>query len=236
MSREYLIRGYEGGITILSSYLAISSFFQSSLYLTIASGIDKILRMFNIRTVSSAQVTLYIPLIVTAIVALLIIYDYYMGSPEDIMDIYQINLLLITPEAMSYSQLDWLNLIKRPQILEPTRSSLPVFLTGAIIFFGYLSLYFISKSRENIDDLRHRGVDESQLDLLFEKQSRLSVILAFLSAFITVTVFLFSTPFSSMVTSLVGGYSFSYLILGLPGILMILAALWLFLKIEEKKV
>ena len=236
MNREYIIRGYEGSITILSSYLAISSFFQSSLYLTIAGGIGQILRMFNIRTVSSAQVTLYIPLIVTAIVALVIIYDYYMGSPEDIMDIYQINLLLITPEAMSYSRLDWLNLIKRPQILEPTRSSLSVFFTGAIILFGYLSLYFISKSRENLDDLRHRGVDEGQLNMLFEKQSRLSVILAFLSAFITVTVFLFSTPFISMITSIVGGSSFSYLIFGLPGIILIFAALWLFLKIEEKKV
>jgi hypothetical protein len=236
MSREYIIRGYEGGITLLSSYLAISSFFQSSLYLTIAGGINQILRMFNIKAVSSSQVTLYIPLIVTAIVALLIIYDYYMGSPEDIIDIYQINLLLITPEAMSYSRLDWLNLIKRPQILEPTRSSLPIFLTGAIILFGYLSLYFISKSRADLDDLRSRGVDEYQLDHLFEKQSRLSVVYAFLSVFITVTVFLFSTPFTSMVTSIMGGLSFSYLIFGLPGIMLILAALWLFLKIEEKKV
>ncbi len=236
MSREYLIRGYEVGITILSSYLAVSSFFQSSLYQTIAGGVGQILRMFNIRTVSSSQVTLYIPLIVTAIVTLVIIYDYYMGAPEDIMDIYQINLLLITPEVLSYSQLDWLNLIKRPQILEPTRSSLPIFLTGSIILFGYLSLYFISKSREDLDGLRRRGVDEDQLNHLFEKQSRMSVTLAFLSVFITVTVFLFSNPFSSLITSLVGGVSFSYLIFGLPGILLILASLWLFLKIEEKKV
>ena len=236
MSREYIIRGYEGGITLLSSYLAINSFFQSSLYLTIAGGINQILRMFNIKAVSSSQVTLYIPLIVTAIVALIIIYDYYLGSPEDIMDIYQINLLLITPEALSYSRLDWLNLIKRPQILEPTRSSLPIFLTGAIILFGYLSLYFISKSRADLDDLRGRGVDEYQLDHLFEKQSRLSIVYAFLSVFITVTVFLFSTPFTSMITSILGDLSFSYLIFGLPGIMLILAALWLFLKIEEKKV
>jgi hypothetical protein len=113
---------------------------------------------------------------------------------------------------------------------------MPVFLTGTLILFGFLSLYFISKSRENLDDLRHRGVDEGQLDHLFEKQSRLSVILAFLSASITVTVFLFSTLFTSLITSIVGGSSFSYLILGLPGIMLILAALWLFIKIEEKKV
>ena len=122
MKWEYVVRMYEGGITILCSYLAISSFFQSSLYNTIASGLSQILRIFGIRTISSSQITLYIPLIVTAIVALVVIYDYFMGTPEDIMDIYQINLLLITPEVLSYSKLDWLNLIQRTQILEPTKA------------------------------------------------------------------------------------------------------------------
>lgn len=236
MNRDYLIRGFEGGITLLSSYLAISSFFQSSLYQTIAGGVDQILRMFSIRTISSSQVTLYIPLIVTAIVALILVYDYSMGSPEDIMDIYQINLMLITPEILSYSRLDWLNLIKRPQILEPTRSSVPIFLTGIVILFGYLSLYFISKSRANLDDLRKRGVEDEPLHHLFEKQSKLSVLLAFLSCFITLSVYLFGATFSSFVQSIFKGLSYSYLIFGVPGIFLLLASLWLFLKIEEKKV
>ena len=234
MNRRYIIRIFEGGITILGSYLAISSFFQSSLYLTIAGGVDQLLRLFNIRTISSAQVTLYVPLIVTAIVALIVFYDYYMGAPEDVMDIYQINLLLITPEILSYSKLDWLNLIKRPQILEPTRSALPIYLSGTIILLGYLALHFISKSRHSIRGLRHRGVDEGQLDTIYENQSRLSIGLAFLSAFISITIFLFSGPFSVLLTSIVGNLSFSYLIFGLPGILLLLAALWVFLKIEEK--
>ncbi len=236
MNREYILRIFEGGITLLGSYLAISSFFQSSLYLTIAGGVDQLLRLFNIRTISSAQVTLYVPLIVTVIVALIIIYDYYMGTPEDVMDIYQINLLLITPEILSYSKLDWLNLIQRPQILEPTRSSLPIYLTGAIILLGYLALHFISKSRHNITGLRLRGVDEEQLDVIYENQSRLSIGLAFLSSFIAVVIFVFSGPFSVMVSSIVGNLSFSYLVFGVPGILLLLAALWVFLKIEEKKV
>jgi hypothetical protein len=236
MSREYLIRIYEGGLTILSSYLALTSFFRSSLYNTIAGGINQILRLFNIQAISSSQVTLYIPLIVTAIVALVVIYDYFMGAPEDIMGLYQINLLLITPEVLSFSRLDWLNLIKRPLILEPTRNPSSIFLTGSVIFLGYLSLYFISKSREDLDDLRYRGVDETQLDILFEKQTRLSVLYAAFSSTLTVTLFLLSEPITSMFKTLVNGHSFGYLIFGVPGILLILAALWLFLKIEEKKI
>lgn len=236
MNREYLVRGYEGGITVLSSYLAISSFFQSSLYNTIASGMDQLLRLFNIRTISSAQVTLYVPLIVTAIVALVIIYDYFMGTPEDIMDIYQINLLLITPEVLSFSKLDWLNLIQRPQILDPTRSPTPIFLTGSIVFLGYLSLYFISKSREDLADLQFRGVDEEQLDVLFEKQTQLGIVLALFSSLLTVTVFLLSGPVGSIIQGVVSGYSFGYLVFGVPGIILILLSLWLFLKMEEKKI
>lgn len=236
MNREHLIQGYEGGITVLSSYLAINSFFQSSLYNTIAGGMDQILRLMNIRAISSSQMTLYVPLIVTTIIALVIIYDYLMGTPEDIMDIYQINLLLITPEVLSFSKLDWLNLIKRPQILDPTRSSIPIFLTGSIVFLGYLSLYFISKSRESNEDLRFRGVDEDQLTVLFEKQTQLGIVLAFTSSLLVVTVFLFADPVSTAIRGLVDGVSFGYLIFGVPGIVLLLVSLWLFLKIEEKKV
>lgn len=236
MNREYLIRGYEAGITILSSYLSISSFFKSSLYNTIASGMDQILRMMNIRTISSQQVSVYIPILVTAIVALVIIYDYFMGTPEDIIDIYQINLLLITPEVLSFSKLDWLNLIQRPQILDPTRNPLTIFVTGSIVFLGHLSLYFISKSREDVEDLRYRGVDETQLELVFEKQSTIGTVLALFSVILSVTVFLLSTPVNNLIRGLVTGVSYGYLVFGVPGILILLVSLWLFLKIEEKKI
>lgn len=236
MNREYLIRGYEAGITILSSYLSISSFFKSSLYNTIASGMDQILRMMNIRTISSQQVSVYIPILVTAIVALVIIYDYFMGTPEDIIDIYQINLLLITPEVLSFSKLDWLNLIQRPQILDPTRNPLTIFVTGSIVFLGYLSLYFISKSREDVEDLRYRGVDETQLEIVFEKQSTIGTVLALFSVILSVTVFLLSTPVNNLIRGLVTGVSYGYLVFGVPGILLLLVSLWLFLKIEEKKI
>ena len=66
------VRIYEASITILSSYLAISSFFNSSLYKTIATGLNQLLRLFQIRTISSQQITTIIPLLVTLLVSLLI--------------------------------------------------------------------------------------------------------------------------------------------------------------------
>ncbi len=170
--KQTTIRAYEAIITILGSYLAINSFFQSSLYKTIATGLNMLLRLFQIQTISSQEITTIIPLLVTFLVSLKIVYDYVMGKPENVIEIYQLNLLLITPEILSYSRLDWLNLIQRPQILEPTRSSTIVYLSGAIILVGYLTLYFISLSRKTSQELSARGIDPSEISGVFQKECR----------------------------------------------------------------
>ena len=234
MNKE-VIRVYEAGVTILGSYLAVNSFLNSSLYNAIAGGLGQLLRLFGVTTISSSQVALVVPAVVTLIVALVIVYDYAMGQPEDIIDIYQINMLMLTPEVLSHSKLNWLNLIKKPQILETTRDPAFVFFSGAVMLLGYLSLYFISKSREDIDGLRSRGVEDLQLDAVFEKQTRLCIILALGSVLGTSVVYLFSGPLNSVLLSLLGDVQFGYLLFGLPGIALLLLSIWLFLKSEEKK-
>ena len=230
-----IIRVYESGVTILGSYLAVNSFLNSSLYLTIAGGLSMILRMFGITTISSSQVTLVVPAVVTVIVALLIIYDYVMGRPEDIIDIYQINMLMLTPEVLSHSGLNWMNLIQKAQILEPTRDPAYVFFSGTVMLLGYLSLYFISKSREDLDGLRSRGVDEMQLDTVFMKQTMLSVLLALGAVMGASAVYLLGDPLNSFLFSTLGGLPSGYLLFGLPGVVLLLLSIWLFLKSEEKK-
>ncbi len=228
------IRIFEAFITILGSYLAISSFFESSLYNTIASGLTQILRLFQIRTISSQQITTIIPLLVTLFVTLLIVYDYVMGKPDNIINIYQLNLLLITPELLSYSKLDWLNLIQRPQILEPTRSPAVVYLSGAIILVGYLSLYFISLSRKTSAELSSRGVEPSQIDDIFHKQSTLSITLAIIATVISSTVFLMTGPLNTFIQTLFGQHPYSYLAYGVPGVTLLLFSLWFYLREQEK--
>jgi len=234
MNKE-LVRVYEAGVTIVGSYLAVNSFLNSSLYSTIAGGLSQLLRLFGIMTISSSQVALVVPAVVTLIVALVIIYDYAMGKPEDIIDIYQINMLMLTPEVLSHSKLNWLNLIQKPQILESTRDPAYVYFSGSVMLLGYLSLYFISKSREDLDGLRSRGVEDLQLDAVFEKQTRLSVLLALGSALGASVVYLFSGPLNSVLLSLLGVIPSGYLLFGLPGVALLLLSLWFFLKSEEKK-
>ena len=228
------IRIYEASITILSSYLAISSFFNSSLYKTIATGLNQLLRLFQIRTISSQQITTIIPLLVTLLVSLLIVYDYIVGKPENIINIYQLNLLLITPETLSYSKLDWLNLIQKPQILEPTRSPTTVYLSGAVILLGYLSLYFTSLSRKTSEELAYRGVEENRVNQVFLKQSALSITLTTSAALISTVVFLAIPPLNTLLLSIIGQQPYNYLAFGVPGVTLLLLSLWFYLREQEK--
>jgi hypothetical protein len=83
-----LIRVYEVLVTVGSSYLAISSFFASSLYESLSQLINRVLAVYDILTISTADVTKIVPLLVSAIVFLVVIYDYAIGKPENMIYIY----------------------------------------------------------------------------------------------------------------------------------------------------
>jgi hypothetical protein len=232
--KQTSIRAYETLIPLLGSYLAINSFFNSSLYNTIASGIAQFLRLFQIRTISSKQVSTIIPLLVTLLVSFLIAYDYIMGKPENMINIYQLNLLLVTPEILSYNRLDWLNLIQKPHILEPTRNPVSVFLSGAIILVGYLSLYFTSKSRTTGKKLTMRGVDKNRINHVFMRQSLWSIKLTLASALVSTIVFISIDPLNNILHSLIGVKPYNYLIFGVPGVLLLLYSIKFYFREQEK--
>jgi hypothetical protein len=223
-----LIRVYEVLITIGSSYLAINSFFASSLYDSVSQLINRVLAMYNIQTVSTTDVTKIVPLMVSAIVFLVVIYDYAIGKPENMIDIYEINLVLISPEALSFSKLNWMNLIQKPQILEPTRGSATVFLTGVVILVGYISLLFTSRFKETSQELVERGADHVLVQEIFVKQSVLAIGLVFASALLSVMVYV-SIPFvSNMLASSVSSISNSYLVLGVLAVVILSVTLFFF--------
>ena len=223
-----LIRVYEVLITIGSSYLAINSFFASSLYDSVSQLINRVLAMYNIQTVSTTDVTKIVPLMVSAIVFLVVIYDYAIGKPENMIDIYEINLVLISPEALSFSKLNWMNLIQKPQILEPTRGPATVFLTGVVILVGYISLLFTSRFKETSQELVERGADIVRVQEIFVKQSVLAIGLVFASALLSVMVYV-SIPFvSNMMASSISRISYSYLVLGVLAVVILSVTLFFF--------
>jgi len=223
-----LIRVYEVLVTIGSSYLAINSFFASSLYDSVSQLINRVLAMYDILTISTTDVTKIVPLLVSAIVFLVVIYDYAIGKPENMIDIYEINLVLVSPEVLSFSKLNWMNLIERPHILEPTRGSATVFLTGVVILVGYISLLFTSRFKETSRELVERGADDSRVQEIFVKQSILTIGLVFASALLSGMVYA-SIPFvSNLLASSISRISYGYLVLGVLAVVILSVTIFFF--------
>jgi hypothetical protein len=223
-----LIRVYEVLVTVGSSYLAISSFFASSLYESLSMFISRVLAVYNILTISTADVTKMVPFLISAIVFLVIIYDYSIGKPENMIDIFEINLVLISPEVLSFSKLNWMNLIEKPQILESNRGQVTVFLTGAIIIVGYISLFFTSRFKETSKELVERGVNSGRVQEVFVKQSIMTIGMVFASTLLSVMVYVTIPFLNSLLDSMVSGISYNYLVFGGVGIIILVLTLFIF--------
>jgi hypothetical protein len=229
MNREVaLIRVYEVLVTVGSSYLAINSFFASSLYESLSQLINRVLAAYDVLTMSTTDVTKIVPLLVSAVVFLVVIYDYAIGKPENMIDIYEINLVLISPEVLSHSKLNWMNLIEKPQILEPTRGQATVYLTGAIMLVGYISLFFTSRFKETSRELTERGANPGRVQEIFVKQSILTISMVLASTLLSVMVYV-SIPFlNSLLVPSVSRVSYNYLLLGGLGVIILVSTLFVF--------
>lgn len=231
MNRSYLLtRVFEVLITITSSYLALISFFNSSLYQSISEGVSRFLAAYSITTSVAAQAEQLIPLMVTAMVFLVVMYNYAAGKPEYMVEIFQLNMVFYMPEALSFSKLNWLNLINQPQILQPSRGFHEVLLTGILITTGYLALHLTAKHRETLKELENRGADPGQIDEVFIHQTTLSFSLSVLAA-LTTLVMAFSIPLiRDAMTSSLSLYKERYLVLGVASSTLILGGIALYLK------
>ena len=220
MSRTY-VRVFEAVITVLSSFLAVSSFFSTSLYRVISEGIFDTLRAFNIQITSTQNITQYASIMLSTLVFLVVVYDYAVGKPENMIDIYEINLVLITPELLSHSKLNWLNLIEKTQIIEPTRGPSYVFFTGVLVLVGYISLLFTARARGTYSELEARGVSPVQLNKIFIQQNLVSVAFVSVAALVASTLFLILPGVKSLLYPLVASVSYGHLVLGIAAVIVI---------------
>lgn len=121
-----------------------------------------------------------------------------------------------------------MNLIEKPQILEPTRGPATVFLTGVVILVGYISLLFTSRFKETSRELVGRGADNSRVQEIFVKHSILTIGLVFASALLSVMVYA-SIPFvSSLLASSISRISYGYLILGVLAVVILSVTVFFF--------
>lgn len=230
-ARFYAVRTVELGITIVTSILAIQSFFSSSLYEFTRIFIHDININFQIRSIPAAfDIEAALPIFITLLTIAITIYYGVFGASTKIINIYYFNLILILPELLSYSKLDWLMLFDLPNLFSPSRAQHYSFYSGLVVIAGYLFLLFISKSRESLNQIILRGAPQQTADNIYMYQAGAAVILITASFLITSVI---STMTSIIGTRTYGFFKllpYPYLILGIISSITIAGGLLIYFR------
>ena len=90
---------------------------------------------------------------------------------------------------------------------------------------GYITLLYTSKIREELDGLSQRGASSIELDDIFVKQTSLVLSLIVLSIVIVSCITIGTTWVSSILTPMLSGFQFTYLVFGATAILLMLGGI-----------
>lgn len=229
--RFYAVRIIELLIAFGSCLLAVQSFFSSWLYETINMNVSNLLIRFGLQILpSTVAVDQILPLFISVLVVLLTVYNGLLGKSGNIMSLYNINMMLISPEILGYSKLDWFKLFDIPTVLEPRRETPIVLLTCLLIVGGYTIQYFTSKYRQELSEYGSRGIEKDELDLVLYNQSIVSIVLMVITV-VVVAGFSYAVPvLRSQLHSAVGDLPSIYVVLGVASTLIATFSLRVFLR------
>jgi hypothetical protein len=232
MFKEHMsvIRIFEALIAFSTTYLALNSFFASSIFSFISNMFSWILEGMGFVLESSLDASKYMPILLSVVVFVLIILEFLSGEERNTINIYQINFMLFLPEALSFSKLNWFNLLDAGYLLEPRRSFYTVFLTGVVIMTGYSVLSFITRFRVQMGEYHAHGVNEEQIRHITENQTVLSFILGLVSAVIVVVAAVIVDFIGSRAIQFVSLVPYAYIVFGAAATVGII--LWVILVLK----
>jgi len=230
-SRFYLVRGIEILIAFGTCLLAVQSFFSSWLYESINMAVNNLLIRFGLQFIpTTVEVDQVFPLIVTVLVVLVTVYNGLLGRSGNIMNLYNVNIMLVSPELLGFSRLNWLQLIGVPMALEPRREASVVLVTCLVVVGGYTIQYFTSRYREELSEYGSRGIGKEELDAVLYNQSITSVALMVASVSVVVG-FSYAVPvLKERLHAAFGGLPSIYIVLGVASTLIVTFSLRVFLR------
>lgn len=230
----YVVRGSEIILALVSTYLAVRSLLESSIYKTIIKHIIRHFSSSKIPFIPNPNIVELIPVILGGITFLTVLLNYIEGKPEDVIKIYELNLLMFLPEALAYSNLNWLNLLDIEEMIQPTREFTPIFLTGTVILFGYTLALTTSRDRETIQELRERGVNEGEINSIFIDKTSLNIATVTTSTLSTILIATAIPSISKLLEPLTPKLDYNYIIFGLTSSTLIILAIITYLKNRTK--
>lgn len=230
-TRFYAVRMVELVITIVTSVLAIQSFFSSSLYEYTKTFIHEISLNYQIEFIPALfNVEDTLPIFITLLTIALTIYYGVFGGSAKVINIYYFNLFLIFPEILSYSKLNWLMLFDISSLFNQIRPQQHILNSGLVIISGYLILLFISKSRESIDQIRARGASQKTADNIYTYQAGAAVTVITASFLLTLIISMINSTVKGSINNLFRLIPYPYLILGILSSMIISAGLLVFFR------
>ncbi|MBD3205352.1 hypothetical protein GF319_03280 [Candidatus Bathyarchaeota archaeon] len=232
MRERYLvIRALEAFIAIMTTYIALQSFFSSSIYEFISNMTKLVFEEMGVILKTNLNSSRYMPIILTLVVLIAIAYEFILGEEINIINIYQINFMLFLPEALSFSRINWFNLLDAGYILRPLRGYYQVFISGVIIMSGYSILAFTAQYRSNMREYLKKGIDIDQLKEVLANQTILSFLLGLFSAVLILIVSLIVPVIKNLLLDYASLAPYPYLILGVSASIVIF--FWLILMIRN---
>lgn len=227
----YLVRIFEIFITLSASYLAVQSFFSSSIYELIKILLQEPFKRLNITVITSlVDINKILSLLISIIVFIVTIYYWILGKKENVAKIYHFNLLLFLPEILSFSSIKWLSIVDIHLEFLTERSFTEALLTGLVIMVGYVTHLFILNSRQTMLELESRGARRENMDKVFVKQSIISIILILTSFIIIMTLASLVSILKTPIHQLLSSYGYKYITLGLLSSIIISVSLLLYFR------
>lgn len=232
--RYTVVRGLEAFIAVVTTYLALQSFFSSSIYDFISKMTRLVFEEMGVILKTSLNASRYMPLILTFVVFVAISYEFILGEEKNVINIYQINFMLFLPEALSFSRLNWFNLLDAGYVLRPLRGYYQVFVSGIIIMTGYSIMAFTAQYRSNMREYLEKGIDFEQLKEVIANQTMLSFLLGLFSALLILLVSVTVPVLKNLVLRYVSNVPYPYIILGVAASVVVI--FWVILVLRSSLV
>ena len=209
------------GLVWLSTAVALASFLSSSLF----SSFSSLLQGNTIYDLIPFGGTQIVEFAVAAFFVAVVLVDL---RNENYGYILIYNLFLFSPEALSNSQVNYLNLLDLSKLFTPTRSQEVVIVTGLIIVVSFCMIEFVSREREIILRYGTRGVSNEDVRRFEVSSFRYTVMIGGSTFIVAITL---------LAANLILGYLRSWfvmpyqqLVLGVASLIFLLVGILLYMN------
>jgi hypothetical protein len=230
-TKYYTVRFLELAITFASCYLAVGSFFHSFIYTLIKQFVSAQLARLDISyTLTMVDPDVILPQLISVLVFIVALYYWLFGSRSNVLSIYSFNIALFLPEALTFSQLDWLNLFYVPELFLTDRSFSNLLITGLVIVAGYIVLLMTNRFLEIKTATERRGAQSEEADLVFVNQSTIALIMIAVSLVVVFGASFMVPMIKAQVHGLLQTQVYRYILLGIISSIIISASLIVFYR------